>query len=193
WIRYEEEYDKELEKWQAPRVGCLSFHSLLELRRGLQYEQDIECIYDSIINDAIENGQLNKDVKDELHKALIVDHKHPESHSFSAFRRRSSAIDFPQSSARRSSLAFRKNDIIHCDGPRRMSSFELKPNGELNKNFKSTVVKYDNIDESVVTNVHIKNCKLDEEELHGSSEKINQEQQQSPLPIQQHRPSQAHM
>lgn len=24
-------------RWQAPRVGCLNFHSLLELRRGLQY------------------------------------------------------------------------------------------------------------------------------------------------------------
>ncbi|CAF4248108.1 unnamed protein product, partial [Rotaria magnacalcarata] len=37
WIRYEESYDFESERWQAPRVGCLNFHSLLELRRGLQY------------------------------------------------------------------------------------------------------------------------------------------------------------
>jgi len=37
WIRYEEDYDFEIERWQAPRIGCLNFHSLLELRRGLQY------------------------------------------------------------------------------------------------------------------------------------------------------------
>jgi len=37
WIRFEEDYDFEIERWQAPRVGCLNFHSLLELRRGLQY------------------------------------------------------------------------------------------------------------------------------------------------------------
>ncbi len=55
WIRYEEDFDVEMQRWQglfylnylfiysfihllvAPRVGCLNFHSLLELRRGLQY------------------------------------------------------------------------------------------------------------------------------------------------------------
>jgi hypothetical protein len=28
----------------APRVGCLNFHSLLELRRGLQYGAQIVCV-----------------------------------------------------------------------------------------------------------------------------------------------------
>jgi hypothetical protein len=53
WIRYEEDFDVEMQRWHglefdfnylfmtfvflAPRVGCLNFHSLLELRRGLQY------------------------------------------------------------------------------------------------------------------------------------------------------------
>ena len=28
----------------APRIGCLNFHSLLELRRGLQYGAHIVCV-----------------------------------------------------------------------------------------------------------------------------------------------------
>lgn len=88
----------------APRVGCLNFHSLLELRRGLQYglypsiehsslhrsvllshlgivlldleEQTLEGIYEAIINDAIANGQMNKDVKEELLRLLTSDHRY---------------------------------------------------------------------------------------------------------------------
>jgi hypothetical protein len=65
--------------------------------------------------------------------------RHPEPRS--AFRRRSSAIDFPQTGTRRSSLAFRKNEQINVDNTRRMSLLELKPNGESNKNLKNLVVK----------------------------------------------------
>ncbi len=94
----------------APRVGCLNFHSLLELRRGLQYgsfdfhwkyfiltrlllcfsgtvlldldEQTLEGIYEAIINDAIANGQMNKDVKDEILRLLISDHRYIVSYCF---------------------------------------------------------------------------------------------------------------
>jgi hypothetical protein len=64
--------------------------------------------------------------------------RHPEPRS--SFRRRSSIIDFPQIGPRRSSLAFRKEQI-HADNVRRMSLLELKANGELNKNLKNLVVK----------------------------------------------------
>jgi hypothetical protein len=87
----------------APRIGCLNFHSLLELRRGLQYgaqivcslysffififfptgivlldldEEKLECIYEAIINDAIATGQMNKDAKDELLRLLTSNHKY---------------------------------------------------------------------------------------------------------------------
>jgi hypothetical protein len=39
-------------------------------------EQKIECIYEAIINDAIANGQLNKDVKDELLRLLTSNHQY---------------------------------------------------------------------------------------------------------------------
>ncbi len=39
-------------------------------------EQTLEGIYEAIINDAIANGQMNKDVKDELLRLLISDHRY---------------------------------------------------------------------------------------------------------------------
>jgi len=39
-------------------------------------EQKIEGIYEAIINDAIANGQMNKDVKDELFRLLTSNHQY---------------------------------------------------------------------------------------------------------------------
>ncbi|CAF0881089.1 unnamed protein product [Adineta steineri] len=194
WIRYEEDFDVEMLRWQAPRVGCLNFHSLLELRRGLQYgtvlfdldEQRLEGIYEAIINDAIANGQMNKDVKDELLRILTSNHKHPEPRS--SFRRRSSAVDFPQMSTRRSSLAFRKNDQVNSDDTRRMSLLESKANGELNKNLKNLIVKYNLIDESVASDLQTRQTSSEQiSNIKGSNESVNQLR---PISI-SHRPSQS--
>lgn len=38
-------------------------------------EEKIECIYEAILNDAIANGQMNKDVKDELLRLLTSPHQ----------------------------------------------------------------------------------------------------------------------
>ncbi len=69
---------------------------------------------------------------------LWVAFRHPEARSY---RRRSSAIDFPSSTARRASLAFRKNEQISFDNNnRRMSLLDSKPNGEINKSLKNLTV-----------------------------------------------------
>jgi hypothetical protein len=39
-------------------------------------EQKIERIYEAIMDDAIANGQMNKDVKDEILRLLISSHKY---------------------------------------------------------------------------------------------------------------------
>ncbi len=39
-------------------------------------EQTLEGIYEAIINDAIANGQMNKDVKDEILRILTSNHKY---------------------------------------------------------------------------------------------------------------------
>ena len=38
-------------------------------------EQTLEGIYEAIINDAVANGQMNKDGKDELLRLLTSDHR----------------------------------------------------------------------------------------------------------------------
>jgi hypothetical protein len=48
-------------------------------------EQKIECIYEAIINDAIANGQLNKDVKDELLRLLTSNHQYKFAFFFLIF------------------------------------------------------------------------------------------------------------
>lgn len=65
--------------------------------------------------------------------------RHPEPRS--SFRRRSSAIDVPPAGTRRSSLAFRKNELVNVDNTRRMSLLDTQHNGELNKNLKNLIVK----------------------------------------------------
>jgi hypothetical protein len=65
--------------------------------------------------------------------------RHPEPRSS---RRRSSTIDFPALTGRRSSLAFRKNEQSNMDlNTRRMSMLEAKANGEANRNFRNLIVK----------------------------------------------------
>jgi hypothetical protein len=39
-------------------------------------EQTPEGIYEAIINDAVANGQMNKDAKDELLRLLTSDHRY---------------------------------------------------------------------------------------------------------------------
>ena len=36
WIKFEEDVEEGAERWGKPHVASLSFHSLLELRRGLE-------------------------------------------------------------------------------------------------------------------------------------------------------------
>lgn len=51
-------------------------------------------------------------------------------------------MDFPSLAARRSSLAFRRSDQFNIDpNLRRMSLFEAKANGEVNRNLRNLIVK----------------------------------------------------
>ena len=52
-------------------IDTLSGSVLLDLD-----EQTLEGIYEAIINDAIANGQMNKDVKDDLLRILTSNHKY---------------------------------------------------------------------------------------------------------------------
>ena len=65
--------------------------------------------------------------------------RHPEIRSF---RRRSSTMDFSSLTTRRSSLAPRRNEPSYIDNnKRRISLFDSKINGDLNRNFKTLIVQ----------------------------------------------------
>jgi len=58
----------------------ITFSSLIFFTTGIVLfdleEQKIERIYEAIMDDAIANGQMNKDVKDEILRLLISSHKY---------------------------------------------------------------------------------------------------------------------
>ena len=118
-------------------------------------EQKLECIYEAIINDAIANGQMNKDVKDELLRLLTSSHmyawhrcfrslfalpslrRHPDGRSS---RRRSSTMDFLPLGTRRASLAGRRKESISDENARRMSLLETRGNGEPTRTLKNIMI-----------------------------------------------------
>ena len=167
----------------APRIGCLNFHSLLELRRGLQYGRRLPIERETISNCSMlrhcpswsrwtktrmylrsnherchcqrTNEQrcqrwafASSDQQSSVNmpRSLLIwsdlirsdSCRHPDSRTI---RRRSSTVDFYPLTARRSSLAGKKNDSINFDNPRRMSLLEVKINGESNKSSKNLALK----------------------------------------------------
>ncbi len=61
-------------------LTLITFSSLIVFTTGIVLfdleEQKIERIYEAIMDDAIANGQMNKDVKDEILRLLISSHKY---------------------------------------------------------------------------------------------------------------------
>ena len=43
WIKFEEDIEEGANRWGRPHVAMLSFHSLLELRRGLENGRYLSC------------------------------------------------------------------------------------------------------------------------------------------------------
>ncbi|GFN95656.1 Anion exchange protein [Plakobranchus ocellatus] len=94
WIKFEEDVEEGAERWGKPHVASLSFHSLLELRRGLEKGTlllDLEATdLTSIIHNVVENmvirDLVEEEVKGQLLRTLLLKHKHVSGRS--AFLRR---------------------------------------------------------------------------------------------------------
>ncbi|XP_059167054.1 anion exchange protein 3-like isoform X2 [Physella acuta] len=94
WIKFEEDVEEGAERWGKPHVASLSFHSLLELRRGLENGTvllDLEATdLTSIIHNVTENmvirDLVEEEVKGKLLRTLLLKHKHVSGRS--AFLRR---------------------------------------------------------------------------------------------------------
>ncbi|KAK3742816.1 hypothetical protein RRG08_064215 [Elysia crispata] len=84
WIKFEEDVEEGAERWGKPHVASLSFHSLLELRRGLEKGTvllDLEATdLTSIIHNVVENmvirDLVEEEVKGQLLRTLLLKHKH---------------------------------------------------------------------------------------------------------------------
>ncbi|XP_035824346.1 anion exchange protein 2 isoform X3 [Aplysia californica] len=97
WIKFEEDVEEGAERWGKPHVASLSFHSLLELRRGLENGSlllDLEATdLNSIIHNVVENlvirDLVEESVKGKLLQTLLLKHRHVSGRS--AFLRRNSS------------------------------------------------------------------------------------------------------
>ncbi|XP_060080773.1 band 3 anion transport protein-like [Ylistrum balloti] len=84
WIKFEEDVEEGAERWGKPHVASLSFHSLLELRRGLENgcllldldATDLPTIINSIIDTMIVHDQLRPENKGNVLRTLLLKHRH---------------------------------------------------------------------------------------------------------------------
>ncbi|CAC5412080.1 Anion exchange protein 3,Anion exchange protein 2,Band 3 anion transport protein,Electrogenic sodium bicarbonate cotransporter 4 [Mytilus coruscus] len=84
WIKFEEDVEEGAERWGKPHVASLSFHSLLELRRGLENgtmlldieATDLPTIVNSIIDSMIIHDQIKPENKGNILRTLLLKHKH---------------------------------------------------------------------------------------------------------------------
>ncbi|XP_063411589.1 band 3 anion transport protein-like [Mytilus trossulus] len=84
WIKFEEDVEEGAERWGKPHVASLSFHSLLELRRGLENgamlldieATDLPTIVNNIIDSMIIHDQIKPENKGNIRRTLLLKHKH---------------------------------------------------------------------------------------------------------------------
>ncbi|CAG5130389.1 unnamed protein product, partial [Candidula unifasciata] len=94
WIKFEEDVEEGAERWGKPHVASLSFHSLLELRRGLERgtllldleANDLTSIIHSVVENLVIRDLVEEEVKGKLLRTLLLKHKHVNGRS--AFLRR---------------------------------------------------------------------------------------------------------
>ncbi|XP_062574717.1 anion exchange protein 3-like isoform X1 [Saccostrea cucullata] len=84
WIKFEEDVEEGAERWGKPHVASLSFHSLLELRRGLENgtmildleAEDLPSIVTYVVNDMVIHDHIKSEDKGKVLKTLLMKHKH---------------------------------------------------------------------------------------------------------------------
>ncbi|WAR10579.1 B3A3-like protein [Mya arenaria] len=83
WIKFEEDVEEGAERWGKPHVASLSFHSLLELRKGLEKGSlllDLEAselieVAQRIVEDMVIHDQITSDVKGHVMRTILTKHK----------------------------------------------------------------------------------------------------------------------
>ncbi|XP_052235491.1 anion exchange protein 2-like isoform X2 [Dreissena polymorpha] len=83
WIKFEEDVEEGAERWGKPHVASLSFHSLLELRKGLESgtllldleATDLIGIAHRIVEDMVIHDQITTDCKGQVMRTILTKHK----------------------------------------------------------------------------------------------------------------------
>jgi len=84
WIKYEEAREPGAERWGKPHVSTLSFHSLINLRIHLERgiilldleARDLANLHFTIVEEWVEAGILDEDLKPDILRTLLYKHKH---------------------------------------------------------------------------------------------------------------------
>ncbi|XP_060562813.1 anion exchange protein 2-like isoform X2 [Ruditapes philippinarum] len=102
WIKFEEDVEEGAERWGKPHVASLSFHSLLELRKGLEQGSlildleapDLITIAHRVVDNMVIRDQISADVKGHVMRTLLTKHKFVGSDNIkSLIRRNISSMD----------------------------------------------------------------------------------------------------
>jgi len=88
WIKYEEDVEQN-DRWGKPHIASLSFHSLLELRKGIESGTvllDLECfdlssIFESVVENMVITDQISRANKENVIDILMSKHRHQHQQS----------------------------------------------------------------------------------------------------------------
>ncbi|XP_033911474.1 solute carrier family 4 member 1b (Diego blood group) isoform X2 [Acipenser ruthenus] len=86
WVRFEEDFNEDVEHWDKPHVSYLTFSSLLELRRTMDkgavlldlQEQSLAGIASKVVDSMVKDGQVSEQDRAQLLRALLLKHSHPK-------------------------------------------------------------------------------------------------------------------
>jgi len=97
WIKFEENVE-DSNRWGKPHVASLTFHSLLELRKGLEKgtvlldleKFDLPSIAEAVVENMVITDQLKQKDSNKVLAALLLRHRHQHQQSSKLNRRASS-------------------------------------------------------------------------------------------------------
>lgn len=86
WVQMEEDFEEDVKQWGKPHISYLTYRSLLELRRAFTKgtvmldlpEKTLPGIACQLIDQMIFEGQLRPQDREDVLRALLLQHSHPD-------------------------------------------------------------------------------------------------------------------
>ncbi|XP_076345016.1 band 3 anion transport protein-like isoform X2 [Tachypleus tridentatus] len=93
WIKYEENLEKDTNRWSKPHIAPLSFHSLLTLRKCLEHgillldleENGLPDIAYRIVEAMVLNGKVLTEHQEDIWRVLLLRHRHMDEQRSTPF------------------------------------------------------------------------------------------------------------